>query len=147
MKRFAGPVVAAVGWLASWAACEWLLRTYAPGYTSGALFLEAGVIVKLVMLLILMLFLPLVGLGLAALIAGRGQLNIALSILAALFAGFGILGALYVVMNIQIAIGRVGPVSFAVTAPSYAEAALVASMGLLGATAALGLRLLGDRRR
>jgi hypothetical protein len=147
MKRFVGLAIAVAGLFASWAACAWLLQAYMPGYTIGTVFLQAGIIAKLVMLLILLLLLPLAGLGLAALIAGRGQLNVVLLILALLFAGLGIAGALYDVMTIQMAISRVGPVSFAVTAPSYAEAALVASMGFLGATLALGFRLLGDRRR
>lgn len=147
MKRLIGLAAAAAGFAVSAGVCLWLLQAYAPGLSPGILYLEAGIVAKLVMLLILLLFLPILGLGLGALISGKGRLTLPLQILAASVATLGLLGALYGVMTIQQAIAKVGPTDVAVTAPSYAEAALVAAVGFFAATLAMGFRVLGDRRR
>lgn len=147
MKRFVGPVIAAIGFAVSAGVCGWLLSAFMPGYGPGALFMDVGIIQKLMMMLIVLLHLPILGLGLAALIGGKGQLSVPLLVLAIVPAVLGSLAALYGVVTIQQVLAQVGPVSFAVTAPGYAEAALAAAMGFFAATLALTFRALGDRRR
>lgn len=123
------------------------MQTYMPGYGPGVLFMDAGILQKLVMLLTLLLFLPILVIGVIGLVNGKGALGLPLVLLAGASGLLGLLGFLYTVMTIQQVLSRIGPVSFSVTAPSYAEGALVAALGLFGAALAMGLRLFGDRRR
>lgn len=152
MKKGVGLLALAVmGFIASTGACAWLLATYmtphVPGFSPVQLFLYADIIAKLMMSLIVLLLLPILGLGIAALATGRGQFAVPLSILALASMAFGLLGTLWTVTMIQQGVAAVGPVSFEVTAPGYAEATLSSALGFFGAVLALGASVLGDRRR
>jgi hypothetical protein len=126
--------------------CGWLLAKYLPGVPPQGLYMDAGIIAKMAMMLVQLLFLPILGLGLIGLLGRPGQFHTPLALLAAGSATVGLLGAAYGWMTVQMALSRIGPTSFAITAPSYAEAALVASLGLFGAVVALGLRTMGELR-
>lgn len=137
--------IAAVGLAVSAGLLQWLISSV-EGLTPAYAFLSADILTKMLMMLVLLLQFAALGLGLAAVIMGRGQMNVPLLLVGLAAMGFGLLGAGYTVMTIQQAVARIGPVSFEVTAPTYAEAALVASLGFLTATLAFALRWLGDRR-
>ncbi|NJC40521.1 hypothetical protein GGQ87_000779 [Brevundimonas alba] len=119
--------------------CTWLLSGFAPGFSAAAVFLEADIIVKLVMILLMLLTLPILvlgGIGLATRSAAR-PMGMSLRIIALVCVLLGGLAAGYSWMNIQSAIAVVGPVSFEVVAPSYAEALMAFACGLFVATLAL----------
>lgn len=147
LKRYLGLAIAVGGFVLSAVICGWLLQAYMPGYGPGMLFTDAGLIQKLLMMLIVLLHLPILVLGLLALIDGKGQFSLPLLVMGIVPMVMGGLAALYGVMTIQQALARVGPVSFAVTAPGYAEAAFAVAMGCFAGGLAMGARLLGDRRR
>ncbi|MDQ8027151.1 MAG: hypothetical protein REJ23_00375 [Brevundimonas sp.] len=147
MKKYLGAVIAAVGFIVFAAICGALIGAHMPGYGPGILFLHADIIAKLVMMLIVLLHLPILILGLIAVIDGKGRLGLPLLIMAILPVLLGCLSAAYGFMNMQIALSRVGPVSFGVLAPSYAEMTLALAMGFFAATLAMIFRALGDRRR
>lgn len=146
MKKVILPASLAAGFVVSAALVSWLSLTWLEGMTAGALFAEAGIFTRLAMMTVVMLYLPTVGLGMAEVVMGRAVFRIPLLVLAICLTVIGLLGALYAVLLVQHAIAVVGPVSFAVTAPGYAEAALSAAMGLFGGTLAATARLVGDRR-
>ena len=147
MKRLAWPAIAAIGFVVSAVVCGWLLSAFMPGYGPGLLFMDAGIIEKLMMMLIVLLHLPILVVGLIAVIDGKGRSGIPLRVMAAVSVTLGGFAALYGVYTIQYAVARIGSVSFAVTAPGYAEAALATAMGFFAATLALTFHLLGDRCR
>jgi hypothetical protein len=113
MKNTTMLIAAGAAFAFSAAACLALLTAYAPGYPVHALFTDADIVAKLC----IMAMVP------AALLALPGALS-GVRVLALIGAGLavalGVLGAAWVEMNVQAAIRAVGPVSFAVTAPSRA---------------------------
>ena len=146
-KNAAALALAGAGFIVAAGLCGWLLETYLPGLTAGYLFLNIGIVAKLLLMIVQLMMLPIVGLGIVAIVTGRGQFGVPLAILAGASATLGLLAAAWVLLTVEQTLAAVGPVSFAVVAPQYAEAAFSAAMGLFGATLALGARLAGDRRR
>ncbi len=117
----------------------WLFATYLPGYPPLALFLDMGMIMKMVAIVIILLFVV----ALIGSLTGEAALTWVTSGLAVIF---GLLGAAYGEMNIQMGIKYAGgPVRFAVTAPSHAESLALLGLGLL--VAVVSLALLRMRRR
>ena len=150
----AGLALAAL--VAAFGVHRWLMAEYAPGMTSVGAFLDAAPVVKMIMVscllaLIGVTIMALIGVATAAAKPSGGEIEVALALTAAGAILFGLLGAAYGEMNTQIAISRVGPVSFAVTAPSRAEALLCLSYGLFtgvtGFAGAAGIAALRRRRR
>ena len=141
-------IVAAVAFAASAGTCAWLMSRYTPGYSAAQMFMDADPVAKLVILFVQMLTFGALVFGVIGLLArsAAGAMRVLLKLAATLSAAFGLLVALYGWMNIQNAIRHVGPVSFEVVAPSYAETLLALSVGLFGALVALGLRALIVRR-
>ena len=141
-------IVAAVAFAASAGTCAWLMSRYMPGFSAAQMFMSADPVAKLVMMFILQLLLGALVFGVIGLLARRtaAAMGLLLKLAATLSAALGLLVALYGWMNIQTAIRHVGPVSFEVVAPSYAETLLALSVGLFGALVALGLRALIGRR-
>ncbi|KQW81848.1 hypothetical protein [Brevundimonas sp. Root1279] len=137
--------IAAVGLAVSGGLLQWLMSSV-EGLTAAYVFLDADILAKMFMLLILLLQFAVLGLGLAAVIMGRGRMNTPLFLVGLAAIGFGLLGAGYTVMTTQQIAARMGGVSFEITAPSYAGAALSATLGFFTATLAFVLRWLGDRR-
>jgi hypothetical protein len=141
----------AAAFTAALAGGGWLVATYAPGASPAALFLEADIIAKLVMFLLMLLTFPILivgAIGLLARDAARPMVGV-LRVAAAAAIALGLLAAAYGWMNIQSALAHVGPVGIEVTAPSWAEvllglayALLVAGFALLFAVGA-GLRARG----
>ena len=141
-------IAAAVAFAASAGTCAWLMSRYMPGYSAAQMFMYADPVAKLVMMFILQLLFGALVFGVTGLLARRtaGAMGLLLKLAATLSVTLGLLVALYGWMNIQNAIRHVGPVSFEVVAPSYAETLLALSVGLFGALVALGLRALIGRR-
>ncbi|OGN43407.1 MAG: hypothetical protein A2623_13500 [Caulobacterales bacterium RIFCSPHIGHO2_01_FULL_70_19] len=148
MKLHALALVAATaGFLVAAGACAWLLTTYMAGYGPGMLFLEADILLKLAMMICILLWLPITGLGVAGLSGrsrGIGGLLAAAGWSSALL---GLLAGAYGLLMIRMTLNAVGPVRFAVTAPAYAEAALAAAVGLAGAMAAFAFGAAAARFR
>jgi hypothetical protein len=134
--------------VASAGTCAWLLGRYMPGYSVAQMFMSADPVAKLVMMSIQLLLFGVLVFGVIGLLARStaGAMGLLLKLAATLSATLGFLVALYGWMNIQNAIRHVGPVSFEVVAPSYAETLLALSVGLFGALVALGLHVLIGRR-
>jgi hypothetical protein len=141
-------IVTAVAFAASAGTCASLLGRYMPGYSVAQMFMSADPVAKLVMMSIQLLLFGVLVFGVIGLLARStaGAMGLLLKLAATLSATFGFLVALYGWMNIQNAIRHVGPVSFEVVAPSYAETLLALSVGLFGALVALGLHVLIGRR-
>ena len=141
-------ILTAVAFAAAAGGCAWLVGRYAPGYSAAQMFMNADIIAKLVIMLVLPLTFGALVLGVIGLFVRgpAGSIRMLLMLTAAASAGLGLLAALYGWMNIQTAIRAVGPVSFAVTAPSWAETLLALSFGLFGALVALGFHALMGRR-
>lgn len=141
-------VLTAVAFAAAAGTFAWLMSRYLPGYPAAAMFMDADVIAKLVILLVQTLTFGALVLGVIGLFvrSGAGTIRLLLMLIAAGSVGLGLLAALYGWMNIQTAIRAIGPVSLEVTAPGYAEALLVLSLGLFGALVALGFHALLARR-
>lgn len=141
-------IVAAVAFAASAGTCAWLMSRYTPGYSAAQMFMDADPVAKLVILFVQMLTFGALVFGVIGLLArsAAGAMRVLLKLAATLSSALGLLVALYGWMNIQNAIRHVGPVSFEVVAPSYAETLLALSVGLFGALVALGLRALIGRR-
>lgn len=137
--------IAAVGMAVSGGLMQWL-TSGVEGLTPAYVFLETDILTKMLMMLVLLLQMAVLGLGLAGVIMGRGQMNVPLFLVGLAAIAFGLLGAGYTVMTIQQIAARMGGVSFEITAPSYAGAALSATLGFFVATLAFALRWLGDRR-
>lgn len=110
--------------------CWWLLAGWAPGLTPGSLFLDAGIIGKLCMLLSLPI-------GLVGVIGGLTRTRLMVWIGGGFAALLGALGAGWTELTIQSVISRVGPVNFAVAAISHAEALFVLAFGLFPGVVAL----------
>ncbi len=137
MKTTTLLIVAGAAFALSAVACIVLLATYAPGYPVHALFTEADIVAKLCMM-------AMAPAALLALAGGFSGVRVLALIGAGLAVALGVLGAAWVEMNVQAAIRAVGPVSFAVTAPSHAEALFCLACGFGVATLTLGtLRLRG----
>ena len=141
-------IVTAVAFAASAGSCAWLMSRYMPGYSVAQMFMSADPVAKLVMMFILLLLFGALVFGVIGLLARStaGAMGLLLKLAATLSATLGFLVALYGWMNIQNAIRHVGPVSFEVVAPSYAETLLALSVGLFGALVPLGLHMLIGRR-
>jgi hypothetical protein len=141
-------ILTAVAFAASAGSCAWLLGRYMPGYSVAQMFMSADPVAKLVMMSIQLLLFGVLVFGVIGLLARStaGAMGLLLKLAATLSATLGFLVALYGWMNIQNAIRHVGPVSFEVVAPSYAETLLALSVGLFGALVALGLHVLIGRR-
>ena len=141
-------IVTAVAFAASAGSCAWLMSRYMPGYSVAQMFMSADPVAKLVMMFILLLLFGALVFGVIGLLARStaGAMGLLLKLAATLSATLGLLVALYGWMNIQNAIRHVGPVSFEVVAPSYAETLLALSVGLFGALVPLGLHMLIGRR-
>jgi hypothetical protein len=141
-------LVTAVAFAAAAGGCAWLVSRYAPGYSPAQMFMNGDIIAQLVIMLVLPLTFGAVLLGVIGLFVRgpAGSIRMLLMLTAAASAGLGLLAALYGWMNIQTAIRAIGPVSFAVTAPSWAETLLALSFGLFGTLVALGFRALAGRR-
>ena len=141
-------IVVAVAFAASAGTCAWLMSRYMPGFSAAQMFMSADPVAKLVMMFILQLLFGALVFGVIGLLARRtaAAMGLLLKLAATLSAALGLLVALYGWMNIQTAIRHVGPVSFEVVAPSYAETLLALSVGLFGALVALGLHVLIGRR-
>lgn len=116
----------------------WLFLAYLPGMTPLDLFLEGSVILKLVQMAVVLV-------ALLAIIGGATGTRLLALLGSGLAVGLGLVGLAYSEMVIQQAMAAVGPVGFAVTAPSHAEGLLCLVMGLAISTIALGLLKL--RRR
>ncbi|HYC67648.1 hypothetical protein [Brevundimonas sp.] len=144
----------AAAFTAAFTAMNWLLSTYAPGASPAGLFLDADIIAKLVMLLLMLLTLPVPVIGLIGLLAREAArpMVMVLRMAAAASVLLGLLAAAYGWINIQAALRGVGPVGIEVTAPSWAELLLVLAYSLLVAGFALlfavgvGLRAGGRRK-
>jgi len=141
-------ILTAVAFAAAAGSCAWLVSRYAPGYTAAQMFMDADPVAKLAIMLAQTLTFGALVLGAVGLFirSAVGAFRMLLMLIAAASAGLGVLAALYGWMNIQTAIRAVGPVSFEVTAPSYAETLLALSVGLFGALVALGFHALLGRR-
>jgi hypothetical protein len=129
----------AAAFAAALAGGGWLLSTYAPGASPAALFLDADIIARLVMLLLMLLTFPILvvgAIGLLARDAARPMVMI-LRMAAAASVVLGLLAAAYGWMNIQSAVASIGPVGIEVTAPSWAEVLLGLAYALLVAGFAL----------
>ena len=148
MKLHAIALTAATaGFLATAGACVWLLTTYMAGYGPGMLFLEADILLKLSMMICLLLWLPIAGLGVVSLLAPGRAISGLLVVAGVGSALLGLTAGAYGLVRIQMALNAVGPVRFAVTAPAHAEAALAAAVGLAGAMAAFAFGAAAARRR
>ena len=141
-------IVTAVAFAASAGSCAWLMSRYMLGYSVAQMFMSADPVAKLVMMSIQLLLFGALVFGVIGLLARStaGAMGLLLKLAATLSATLGFLVALYGWMNIQNAIRHVGPVSFEVVAPSYAETLLALSVGLFGALVPLGLHMLIGRR-
>ena len=141
-------IVTAVAFAASAGSCAWLMSRYMPGYSVAQMFMSADPVAKLVMMSIQLLLFGVLVFGVIGILARStaGAVGLLLKLAATLSATLGFLVALYGWMNIQNAIRHVGPVSFEVVAPSYAETLLALSVGLFGALVPLGLHMLIGRR-
>ena len=141
-------IVTAVAFAASAGSCAWLMSRYMPGYSVAQMFMSADPVAKLVMMSIQLLLFGVLVFGVIGILARStaGAMGLLLKLAATLSATLGLLVALYGWMNIQNAIRHVGPVSFEVVAPSYAETLLALSVGLFGALVPLGLHMLIGRR-
>ena len=141
-------IVTAVAFAASAGSCAWLMSRYMPGYSVAQMFMSADPVAKLVMMSIQLLLFGVLVFGVIGILARStaGAMGLLLKLAATLSATLGFLVALYGWMNIQNAIRHVGPVSFEVVAPSYAETLLALSVGLFGALVPLGLHMLIGRR-
>lgn len=142
-------ILTAVAFAAAVGSCAWLVSRYAPGYTAAQMFMDADPVAKLTMMLAQILTSGALVLGVIGLFVRSAApiFRLLLALTAAASAGLGLLAALYGWMNIQTAIRNIGPVSFEVAAPSYAETLLALSFGLFGALVALGFNALIGRRR
>ena len=116
----------------------WLFVAYLPGMTPLDLFLDASVVLKLVQMAMVLA-------GLLALVGGATGTRTLALLGSGLAVGLGLIGLAYSEMVIQQAMAAIGPVSFAVTAPSHAEGLLGLVMGLVISTTALGLLKLRGR--
>ncbi len=130
--------VVTVAFAVSAGACFWLIQTFAPGMGSIGMLLDADIVVKLSMFTIILAAAP-------ALIGGLIGMRPRVYVAGGAAVVLGLLGALYGEMNTQAALRAVGPVSFAVTAPSRAESLFCLSLGLFVALMALGLLKLRAR--
>ncbi len=141
-------ILAAVAFAAAAGACAWLISRYAPGYSPAQMFMDADPVAKVVILFVQMLTFGALVFGVIGLFArgAAGAMRLLLKLAAALSAALGALAGLYGWMNIQTAIRNIGPVSFEVAAPSYAETLLALSVGLFGTLVALGFHALIGRR-
>jgi len=142
----------AIAATAATSGCAVILGLYAPGAGALNVFLNMPPVLKVCVVLV---SLTTVGVALAGLVglrlarrdeAGTQAIQVLLVLSAAACILLGVLGALYGEMNTQMAIKAVGPVRFAVTAPSRAEALLALAIGLWGATFAIAF-LLGIANR
>jgi hypothetical protein len=135
--------VVAAALAAALAGCNWLVMTYAPDLTVARLFMDADIIAKLVMMLIVLLTFPVLVLGVIGVLvrSAAGSMAMILRVAALAPALLGTFAAAYGWLNIQNAISRIGPVRFEVTAPSYAEALLVLAWGMFVAAVALALTI------
>ena len=131
--------VVAVAFAAAATGCNWLLTSYAPGLSPALVFLEADIIAKLVMLLLMLLTFPILVLGLVGVLVRSAARSMAMILrIAALAAAvLGLLAGAYGWLNIQTAIASVGPVGIEVTAPSWAEVLLIVAYAMLVAGFAL----------
>lgn len=133
-------ILAVVAFVAAFGGCLALIGRYTPGLDLLSLFLGLTVVLKLTAMLTVLLIVLAVILTLAK---ARGVLGV----VAGLSVGLGLLGALYEAMMIQTAVKAMGgPVSFETTAPTWAEALSVLSLGLFGAVVALAGRAWTARR-
>lgn len=135
--------VAAAAFAAALAGCSLLLATYAPDLTPARLFMDADIIAKLAMILVILLTFPVVVLGLIGVLArsAAGSMAMILRVAALVSALLGLFASAYGWMNIQTAISRIGPVRIEVTAPSYAEALLALAWGMFVAAVAFALAI------
>nr|MBF0664721.1 hypothetical protein [Brevundimonas sp.] len=131
--------IVAVAFAAAAAGCNWLLTTYASGLSPAVLFMDADIVAKMVMLTLMLLSLPILVLGLVGVLvrSAARPMAMVLRIAGLAAAVLGLLAAAYGWMNIQSAIAAVGPVSLAVTAPSWAEVLLVLAYAMFIAAVAL----------
>ena len=116
----------------------WLFVAYLPGMTPLDLFLDASVVLKLVQMAMVLA-------GLLALVGGATGTRTLALLGSGLAVGLGLIGLAYSEMVIQQALAAVGPVSFAVQAPSHAEGLLCLVLALVISTIALGLLKLRGR--
>lgn len=141
--------VVAAAFAAALAGCNWLLAAYAPVLSPAALFLEADIIAKLVMLLLMLLTFPILVLGVIGVLvrSAAAQMATILRITGLASALLGTLAAAYGWMSIQTAISRIGPVRFEITAPSWAETLLVLAWALFVAAIALAFAVAARARQ
>lgn len=141
-------VLTAVAFAAAAGTCTWLVSRYASGYSPAQMVLNADIISKMVFLLTPLLTFGAFLLGLIGLFvrSDAPTFRTLLLVIAAGSGGLGLMAGLYGWMNIQTALRSVGPVSFEVVAPSYAETLMALSSGLFGALVALGFHALIARR-
>ena len=110
----------------------WLFTAFLPGYTPVALFLDMGMVMKMVAIVIVLL-------AVAGLIGGLAREATLVNIVAMLAVAMGLLGAAYGEMTVQAAIHAAGPVRFAVAAPSRAESIGLIGLGLFVAVVSMAL--------
>ena len=138
-----GLMIAALAAVVAGTACGLILSVYAPGVGPLMLFFGITPVLKVIVIFIGLMLPGMVVVGLAGLAwprrqeAGPGPAEVLLWLSASLCVAFGVLAGLYGEMNTQLGIKAVGPVSFAVTAPSRAESLLALTVGLSGAALAL----------
>lgn len=116
----------------------WLFVAHLPGMTPLDLFLDASVLLKLIQMALVLA-------GLLAIIGGVTGMRFLALLGSGLAVGLGLIGLAYSEMIIQQAMAAVGPVGFAVTAPSHAEGLQCLVMGLVISTTALALLKLRGR--
>ena len=130
-----GAVVAA-GMLGQWAGIKG-----GPLAVAGLLFMDAGPIPKLIMLVVALATVSVLAIGAPALLTGKSTADG--GFLRTLGYGaplLGLLGAAYEAWAIYSTVQAVGPVRFIVMAPSVAGAILVAGIGFVAGGLALGVR-------
>jgi len=138
-----GLIAAAIATVVAGSACAIILSLFAPGISPLMILAEMSPVPKVVVIFIILNMIGVTLTGLIGLLVtrrserGPGGPEILLWVATGVCTVFGVLAALYSELNTQIGIRAVGPVSFAVTAPSRAESLLALTVGLAGATLAL----------
>lgn len=125
-------VILAVAWAVVVAALVGLMAAYMPGASLADVFLLMGPVSKLCLMAATVV-------GLLAIIGGLSRSGALARIASGLAVLLGLLGAVFSELMSQMTIAAVGPVSFAVTAPSRVEALLCLAVGLGAALISLGL--------
>lgn len=133
--------IIAIALIATIAGAIGLMIAYLPDVSLAQILISMSLVTRLCLMLAFVL-------GVVGVIGGLSRSAALAQIAAGLGFLIGLLGAVYGELMNQMAIAAVGPVSFAVTAPTRVEALIALALGLSVALVSLGLlRLRTGRQR